>query len=90
MTARLRGIPFAIDTCTAMEPPSALPEKRVRKRSKRLSETDSVSGEVEPARKRVKRGSESSGKKVEEVEPKRRRTRGSASKVVKCAKLPLK
>ena len=58
-----------------MEPPSTLPGKRVRKRSKRLSETDSVGGEVEPARKRAKRGSESSGKKVQaEGEPKRRRT----------------
>lgn len=56
-----------------MEPPSSLPEKRVRKRSKRLSETESVSGEVEPVRKRAKRGQESSGKKIEEPEPRRRR-----------------
>ena len=67
-----------------MEPPSTLPGKRVRKRSKRLSETDSVGGEVEPVRKRAKRGSESSGKKVQEGEPRRRRTsrdKGLSSKV---------
>jgi hypothetical protein len=70
-----------------MEPPSTLPGKRVRKRSKRLSETDSLGGEVEPVRKRAKRGSESSGKNVQaaEGEPKRRRTnrdKGSAAKVI--------
>lgn len=67
-----------------MEPPSAVPGKRVRKRSKRLSETESVGGEVEPARKRAKRGSESAGKKAQEGEPKRRRTsrdKGYSSKV---------
>ena len=72
-----------------MEPPSTLPGKRVRKRSKRLSETESVGGEVEPARKRAKRGSESSGKNVQGVEGepgRRRRTsrdKGSSAKVSK-------
>ena len=60
-----------------MEPPSTLPEKRVRKRSKRLSETDSVTGETEPVRKRLKRGSDVSGKRLEEVEGRGRRRRGS-------------
>ena len=63
-----------------MEPPSTLPEKRVRKRSKRLSETDSVSGETEPARKRAKRGGEVTGKKLQEVEKKR--SRGSRDKAL--------
>lgn len=72
-----------------MEPPSTLPGKRVRKRSKRLSETESVGGEVEPARKRAKRGSESSGKNLQagEGEPGRRRRtsrdKGSSAKVSK-------
>ena len=72
-----------------MEPPSTLPGKRVRKRSKRLSETESVGGEIEPARKRAKRGSESSGKNVQgaDGEPGRRRRtsrdKGSFAKVSK-------
>ena len=69
-----------------MEPPSTLPEKRVRKRSKRLSETDSVTGETEPVRKRSKRGSDVSGKRLEEVEGRRRRgsrdSKSASSKVV--------
>lgn len=53
----------------AMEPPGTLPEKRVRKRSKRLSETDNTNGDAELTRKRPRRGTESS---VNGVEGKRR------------------
>ena len=60
-----------------MEPPSSLPKKRVRKRSKRLSETDSVDRETEPVRKRPKRGAQSfQGKNLQEAEGRRVR-RGS-------------
>ena len=56
----------------------------MRKRSKRLSETDSVSGETEPAKKRAKRGAEVAGKTLQEVDKKRirgGRDRAASSKV---------
>ena len=65
-----------------MEPPSTLPEKRVRKRSKRISETDSVDREAEPARKRPKRGAESGKKLTQAAEGDTRRVRrGSRDKI---------
>ena len=67
-------------TVSPMEPPGTLPEKRVRKRSKRLSETDNTNGDAELTRKRPRRGTESA---VNEVEGKRRssKDRTASSKV---------